>query len=93
MQVFSCAHCEFFKNIYFTLEIYLFSGVSLQLKRKSMIFKVKKMFIEIRASKPMTYVFKGHAKIVKKYLKKSFLKRTLWPLFMDGVQLLQGYQG
>ena len=31
---------------------------------------VNKMFIEIRLYNPMTYVFKGHAKILKNYMVK-----------------------
>ena len=31
---------------------------------------MKKMFIEIRLCNPMTYSFKGHVKIVKKYMVK-----------------------
>ena len=73
-QVFSCAYCELLKKIYFekhmqtaasdysfTLAIYLFSAVSLM---------IKKMFIGIGLCNPMTYVFKRHMKIVKIYLVK-----------------------
>ena len=31
---------------------------------------MKKMFIEIRLCNPMTYIFKGHVKIVKIYMMK-----------------------
>ena len=46
---------------YFTLVIYLFSAVSLQLWRKTM----KKMFIEIRCNNPTTYALKGRSKSLK----------------------------
>ena len=39
---------------------------------------MKKIFIEIRVCNQMTYVFKGHVKIVKTYMAKfnvSILKR------------------
>ena len=73
--MFSCAYCEFLKNIYFekhmrtaasdysfTSVIYLFSAAYSQ-KRKS--FMMKKMFIGIGLCNPMTYVFKGYVKTVK----------------------------
>ena len=53
----------------FSSAIYLFSDVSLQLKRKTDL-SVKKMFIEIRLCNRMTYVFKDHVKIVKIYMVK-----------------------
>ena len=73
-QVFSGAYCEhlFWKtsaNSYFWLffycSIYLFSAFCIQSKQKQWSFMVKKMFIEIKLCNPMTYVFKGHFKIVK----------------------------
>ena len=39
-------------------------------KEKPWSFMVKKMFIEIRLCSLMTYVFKGHVKIVKIYMVK-----------------------
>ena len=36
---------------------------------------VKKMFTEIRSCNLMMYIFKGHVKIVKIYLKKNFKKK------------------
>ena len=52
---------RFFLVHYFTLVIYLFSAVSLQLWRKTM----KKMFIEIRCNNPTTYALKGRSKSLK----------------------------
>ena len=46
--------------------------------KKSNDLSVKKMFTEIRLCNRMTYVFKGHVKIVKIYMVKfnvSILKR------------------
>ena len=52
----------------FTSVIYLFSAAYSQ-KRKFLM--MKKMFIGIGLCNPMTYVFKGHAKIIKIYMLKS----------------------
>ena len=56
---------------YFTLIIYLFSIASFDCHNEKLwCFMVKQMLIKIRLCNPMTYVFKGHVKIVKIYMVK-----------------------
>ena len=61
------SYLKVFKSIF---NLYLFSAFSLQLWRKSTIFMVKKMSIQITLCNLMTYVFKGHIKIIKIYMVK-----------------------
>ena len=59
-----------FLVLFYFIVIYLFSVSLYNYKGKLSSFIEKKMFIQMRLYNLMTYVFKGHVKIVKIYMVK-----------------------
>ena len=56
---------------YLEFHFFYFIGCLFTFRKKNYgFFMVKKLFIEIRLRNPMTYVFKGHVKIIERYMVK-----------------------